>query len=385
MSTLSSTLQTTLQKWFNRQRSPWVLTFLAMLAIGSLWEHQAVAAVELIYFEAETLIGPAVLLEWETGSETDVAGYIIKRDDGAGPQTIEVYFDNELVTVIPAEGATVGAYYAVEDEEVVDQTTYSYYLYELSNSNVEEQVAVLTIFVDEEGDEPTPFPILTPTSASGSNPRPPVNSTATPAPTVTSAATSAAGTPVPTSVSGSAATPTRRPTISSGGSTLPTPTTALQTVTTQTQPTQPPGGSQSYPAPTNQNGSENGFEEEGGSSGNEDQFTGNAVSVNPLDPAVVPDSNSSPSSSAATGAVAQAEAAVIQVDVSTTGGAQPIGQQALEESKTAGAFVFDMNNDQTDQEDAGTNTRWILWISFLAALLLFIGGVAMALRLFRRR
>lgn len=371
-------------RWANKYKPFWIVPLALALVFGLLTQHQAVAAVELIYFEAETLIGPAVLLEWETGSETDVAGYIIKRDAGAGPQTIEVYFDNELVTVIPAEGATVGAYYSVEDEEVDDLTTYTYYLYELSNSNVEAQVAVLTILVDEEGDEPTPFPIFTPTRIPGSGGQPTAAPSSTPIPTGTSAATTAP-TSVPTTSSSGGATPTPRPTISSRGSTQPTPTTALQTVTTQNQPTATPFGFEETgsTSPTNEStsiGSNSEFENEGG----EDQFSGGEVVINPIE-SFVESQNSAEAESSGPAAIAQAEAAVVQVDVSSMNGAQPIGQQALIEAGSDSAIVFDITADQSAQENDAATGRWILWASFLAALLLFIGGVAMSLRLFRRQ
>lgn len=352
---------------------------LPLVGLSLLWQ-QAIAAVELISFQGETIIGPAVRLTWEVGAETDVAGYLIKRDEGGGPETIEIYYDNDLVTLIPAEGTTVGATYVVEDEDVDDLTNYTYYLYEVSTSNAQSQIDVVSLFVDEEGEPtPTPFAIQTPTplpqSTSQSG-----NSTSTPQPTATTAATA---TPQSTQASGDAATPTPRPTTAQAENTQPTPTQALQSVTTESEPTPSNSGigvpvaeAQGYPEPGSDEFSEGQPEES-----QIDDLSGSSVEVEPFEPVEIQDSEIISEGYVDPNAAANP---AIQVDLSTTDGAQPIGQEALEEAY-ASASADIAAESTSEQQDQAASSRWILWSSFLAAILLFVGGVIMSLQLFRRR
>ncbi len=357
------------------------LIILPMIGLSLLWQ-QAIAAVELISFQGETIIGPAVRLTWEVGAETDVAGYLIKRDEGGGPETIEIYYENDLVTLIPAEGTTVGATYVIEDEDVEDLTNYTYYLYEVSTSNAESQIDVLTLFVDEEGEPtPTPFAIQTPTPLPQST-SPSGNPTSTPQPTATTAATATA-TPQSTQASGDAATPTPRPTTAQAENTQPTPTQDLQSVTTEIEPTPPNSGigvpvaeAQGYPEPGSDDFSEDPPEES-----QIDDLGGSPVEVEPFAPIEIPDSELSSEGYVDPNTDANPS---IQVDLSTTDGAQPIGQEALEEAY-ASASADIAPESTSDQQDQATTSRWILWSSFLAAMILFVGGVIMSLQLFRRR
>src|SRR4030067_191501 len=82
----------------------------------------AMAAVDLLYFLAESGTGH-VLLKWETASELNNAGYYVTRSlDIAGPFL-------RITGFIPARGDGItGAYYEYFDTNAVIATNFYYFL-----------------------------------------------------------------------------------------------------------------------------------------------------------------------------------------------------------------------------------------------------------------
>ncbi|HUW12620.1 MAG TPA: hypothetical protein VM537_23030 [Anaerolineae bacterium] len=64
-----------------------------------------------------------VLLSWETGSELQLMGFNLLRDDGSGLATL-----NEALIFAQQAGAQRGAAYRFSDESVLPGMTYSYVL-----------------------------------------------------------------------------------------------------------------------------------------------------------------------------------------------------------------------------------------------------------------
>ncbi len=340
-----------------------------LLAIGL---PAAQAAVELIYFRGRVLIGPAVRLEWATGSESDTAGFLIKRDSGSGPVQIPVFLDNEEVTFIPAAGDAIGAAYAVEDENVLDKTTYTYFLYEVDTSNLQILKESFTIVVDEDGNGTgNSSGIGGRQGGSGSS-----RATATPTRQASSTPTPIPGSGGSGGGSTGGATPTPRPTLSSPGSSSaqPQPTAAPigipSGVTTSSQPNGSDGTTGSTdPAAATTGGlpgvavaqAQEGYPSpEGGSTPVVDPAAqGQPESYVPPEPLIF-----------------ENQPAGTMIDPASV---QPLGGS----SEPAAAPAIPAA-EASRSEAAGTG-RLILWGSFLASLLIFVAGIAGALILFQRR
>ena len=109
--------------------------FLFLIFIGSVLflSYQIVlAAVDLIYFTAY-IIDDAIMVEWETATEIDNAGFYVLRSINSQ--------DNfeDISGFIPAEGSgVIGAFYQHLDENVAIGNTYYYKLEIVDiNNNVE--------------------------------------------------------------------------------------------------------------------------------------------------------------------------------------------------------------------------------------------------------
>ena len=100
--------------------------------VGVIFE-MGTTLVELVSFSArECEIPDCILLEWETASEIDNAGFHLWRSD-----TANGIYSQITDTLIPAEsGPTWGAEYAYEDFDVEPGPTYSYELEDIDYSGV---------------------------------------------------------------------------------------------------------------------------------------------------------------------------------------------------------------------------------------------------------
>lgn len=168
-----------------------------------------------------------VRADWDTQSEQDTAGFILKRGQNGTFTTIS--------PIIPAIGDfSQGANYTYTDTTAVSGQTYTYQLFEITTSSSEKLLRELT-FTPSFTPTNTPIPIGGGNSG-GNNPQP----TATLPPTSTPTATSLPATAVPTSVLAATPPPTATPTAQVEATasqpfvvpSLPTPAQAGATPTT---------------------------------------------------------------------------------------------------------------------------------------------------------
>lgn len=328
---------------------------LALLLLGSIAGRataQIPTAVELVYFRGESGDNVAYL-EWETGTEQDTAGFRVERAPSeAGP-----YSPLDAYEFIVATGSVAnGASYEATDETVVNGQTYWYKLVEVTNSNADGDEWTLRLEIEP---EPTAQVI----DGSGNSD----SGTSTLAPTSTTAPGGSTGNGTNTPVAGSssvtntpAPTDTPQPTTSSGPETTPTEAIATRipraTATSSTateEVTGAPIGSPTVGAP-------------------------------PLAEEESPPTTTPPPVLAEE-AASVAEAAVeSQADAEGPGngeetavlGARTVGSRAEAEvtvEETAAA-----------QEEA-ESSRLLLWLGFIAAFLIFVGGVTFSIFLSARK
>ncbi|MDT8304701.1 MAG: hypothetical protein RRC07_02095 [Anaerolineae bacterium] len=344
-------------------------TLFASVALAALIIPPAVVAartpqaVDLIRFELHS-VENGVEIEWETGTEQDVAYFRIKRGSSpAGPFT-----ELTEIGLIAAEGSTfAGAVYAVVDETAGGASDYTYQLYEITLSNDEDLVAEASISL-----VPTPTPEIIGGGGGG-------GATSTPAPTSTrrgeSTATPAGnGTPA-----GATATP-----IATGGTitaTMNTTATATLAATTAGRVLGPTPTRFSFTpnAPvTNANPSGAGVAEAAGPTllaqvtSEPYPEPGVTVAITPLTPGGLHAATQTPLTYPLPANQAGAGNPAALPDSAGRGEISSGGELAPDEGAAA------------DTETSGT-TRLLLWFGFLAALFIFIGGIAVSIILSTRR
>jgi hypothetical protein len=86
--------------------------------------------VELLYFEATPTDEGAILLEWETASEINNAGFYLYRTEAV--ESTVVRLNEEMIPSQVPPGSPIGAYYSWLDETVVEGVTYFYWLEEVN-------------------------------------------------------------------------------------------------------------------------------------------------------------------------------------------------------------------------------------------------------------
>lgn len=136
-----------------------ILFLLLMVAVVALLWLPAHAtgptAVHLADFEVVPL-NNAVRVDWETGSESGTAGFMIKRATAGGNEEFLDYIgDNGFIA--GEGGVAVGQRYTVTDNQAQNDTTYTYILIELENSGTETELARETVTT---GIPPTNTPIV---------------------------------------------------------------------------------------------------------------------------------------------------------------------------------------------------------------------------------
>lgn len=183
------------------QRNPGLKQFLwlaVVLGILLLVQPQpALSAprqnVTLLYFRVSAQ-GNGVLLEWETGTELNTAGFRIERGSGG------IFTPLTNIGFILATGSpTIGSTYSAVDDTAVSGSTYTYRLIEVENNSTEVNVSEETITYTI---TPTPTSIAIGGGSGGTAPTaPPPTKTPTPTATATAAATqntNTTSTPQPT-------------------------------------------------------------------------------------------------------------------------------------------------------------------------------------------
>ena len=195
----------------NFRRSSSILV--VVVVVGFAVAMRVSAAVELVDLSGVSE-GDQIRLKWETGSETDNAGFQIRRnvDTDTVGEPIEVVntATGETVLFVLATGDVSGAEYEVLDKNVEVGTTYQYRLEAIDITGESEFSDPISITA---GETPTP----TPTATATATPTP----TATLTPTVTQTP-SASNTPEPTATA--VPQPTATNTVAASATATRTPT-----------------------------------------------------------------------------------------------------------------------------------------------------------------
>lgn len=320
-------------------------------------------AVDLIRFELRSADN-GVDIEWETGTEQEVAYFRVKR----GPTPDGPFADLTAIGLIEAEGSSfAGATYSVVDETAVAGQEYTYQLYEITLSNSEELVAEASISL-----VPTPTPeIIGGGGGEGatSTPAPTSTRNGESAPTPTSNGTVTGTTPTPFATAGTvtatlSGTVTVAPTATTAGRILgPTPTrfsfTPNAPVTSSNQSSvsvaEAAGPtvlaqvtSEPYPA------------------------AGATIAITPLAPGGLTETTQVPLTYP------------LQAGPSEAGN---LGSLPSSVGSAQGSSESDLAPGEPEASVAETSgaTRILLWFGFLAALFIFIGGIAVSIILSTRR
>ncbi|HSH04962.1 MAG TPA: hypothetical protein VLL52_20780 [Anaerolineae bacterium] len=338
------------------------MIIITILPLG-LTQAAPPTAVDLIYFIA-TGSNNGIALEWKTGSETDTAGFNVKRAASSNPTTPPNISNFTLLQnigsggFIPAEGSpTDSQIYQATDTTATLGTGYWYLLVEIETDSTQINHDIVYAVA---GATPTPTPqiILTNTPGPTNTPLPtntprPTNTpspTNTPPPNTTSTFTPVpSNTPIPTNTPTPSRTPSATNTPSFTGQ------TTQPTATLFAFPTSTPIPSNT-PLPTNTP-----------STTGED--TSNQTANTPTPPSTdnatpVADNNNQ---------TAYPDAAATITTPTTNGNGSPIG----------GYQTTNSENNETNPDDTPGNTI-IIWLGFIGALLIFVGGGLGTLYLFNR-
>jgi hypothetical protein len=173
-----------------------VLPVSAQAPVDDQEDDEGPTAVSLVYFLAEAGDN-RVFLEWETATEIETAGFIIKRSSIGSDGPFEQLFDlgDEVDGTndgfIESRGnPQIGSYYTAIDSSAQNGDTYWYQLVEISQDNMQTGLSIQEVFVEPRSIIPTV----------------PSNGTSTLVPTSTDIPTQ---TPIPSETP----TPTNTPTI----------------------------------------------------------------------------------------------------------------------------------------------------------------------------
>lgn len=338
---------------------------LALLLLGSIAVRvsaQVPTAVELLYFQGESE-GNTAYLEWETGTEQDTAGFRLERaPSAAGPYTpLEGY------EFIVATGSVAnGARYEATDETVVGGQTYWYKLVEVSNANTD--VDEWTVSVEIMGAEPTAQVIV----GGGST----ATATSTLAATGTSEPTatgrSATNTPV---ASGNGSDDSRNATSTPAPTNTPRPTNTAQPPSAPTQAIATRIARATAPSSAVTEGEETGAPTASPTVDADPLGGENSLATAPATPVLAED------------AAAVAEAAAVETQAGVAEVTDDGEETSLLDIRSVGsraeADVTAAENATAQQE--GESSRLLLWLGFVAAFLIFVGGVAFSIFLSTRK
>ncbi len=352
------------------------LLLLVLLVVSPAMVGASQQSVELIQFELRAL-SSGVEIRWETATESDIAYFKVKR----GPAPDGPYEDLAGIGLIEALGSPVSGHaYTAVDQTATQGQAYSYQLVELTLTNEENVVAEddITLVPPETG-EPIgslpPSPTPSPTGGSGQS------ATATLQPTA--AATAGGATPRPTTPSGNA---TAAPTVAVTTTVAASPTRPANTL----GPTPTRFSFTPRPPTVATTGSPSGLPDvqpnapSALAQATTDPYPGPG-GVQPTDPGqTAPEAL--PTTQVLTTAVGAPD---MQPNAPAAyPGATLDGSAGLPASVGAGVEGPASEGTQLEAEAAQETTstaRLLLWLGFLAAFFIFIGGIGFSIVLSTRR
>lgn len=337
----------------------WAIVFISFRAVQA---DQSPAAVTLLRFEA-FVVNDGVLLEWETGTEIDTAAFKLERaNDANGPFA----FLSDIGFVGALGGPASGATYQEVDETAVSGATYWYQLVEVREDQSQHILETIMVIVVPPTATPTPQAIGGGDGGGQNTPVPPTSTVAashTPQPTNTTApqATTPAGTgntPPPTT----AATPAPLPTIAVEPTEIPAGNnnnnpTPIPTTINQLQST-----------PTAQSGVVSAAEDDG-------QLIAQLTETPAKEEYPAPESATAYPNNGTSGEAATPYPETTTNPIIIGGNAQPT-------ATPAGA------SDPSTVTPSETNPlagQIFLWVGFLFALLIFVGGLFFAIFITTRK
>ena len=342
-------------------RFSFVFGIIALLCVGivSPVPAEVPTAVVLLYFEGYGE-DQAVRLEWATASEFNTAGFFLERADGQGGPFIRL----EEIGFVPAKGDPLGgATYEEHDYNVVNGQTYWYILIELEYGGTENPEGPISVTAGEPTSTPTSTNTPTPQPTNGgpgNSTQPSSTPTASSTPSPTTQGTDPtqqaplANTPNPTSTNGgqgsnaSAQTPAATP--QGQNNSLPAEATrqiiAQAPASTDTAPYPAEPSATFFPPPNAADGN--------------DELN----SPSNIPPSPYPFANE-----------VKDVSATAQQNRQTSGMTTPVGSDP-------DARILTTN--QGSGEETSNNTL-ILWIGFIAALLIFAVGIFGSIKAFSRR
>lgn len=344
-----------------------ILQVSAQTPAGDPQDDEDPTAVGLAYFRGEAS-NNEVFLEWETGSESGTAGFIIKRSTDSANGPFEQLFDlgDEVDGTndgfIESRGnPQLGSYYSAMDSQVENGSTYWYQLVEVETSNSQNVLDDLEMFVE-------PPPIISTAANSGTN---------TPVPTSTDIPTE---TPIPSQTP----TPTDTPTPTETPTALPDDTVVPPTATVTPRPAGPTPTQFVFPSPTPAGGLiGNGVElaEAAGQPGQEG-YPASGSTATPFTNVTIPAQINGTSQDQ--GLNPYPENGNNRVNGGDTNPINPGSGDTRNIEEATGQAGETGENEQA-VETGTTSSRIILWLGLAGGLLILIGGVFFSIALATRR
>ncbi len=352
-----------IRRILDRKSTILIIGFFAILVVPTLVAAIDPAVVTLLYFRGEGLDN-AIRLEWATGTEFDTAGFRLERSAASsGPYTIldDIGF---VPSDAPPDGLSGAEYFALDDNNTTNGTTYWYRLVEIESSGAENRTDPISVTAGlaQPTSTPSSTPENTPSGASTAGPTVDPETSSTPISTVESGtATIPPSTPVPGSTadteaspsSGPEATRLRQTELASAAGEDPTvsdsPFGSASIQSTASGYPAPDGPSAPLPNPQ--------IGDEGYPGISQDDILG------------LPDAYPFPLENSR-----QARALDPQNELSSAAGPTAIGQANSNDSNIGPV--------QSEQEPVAT---LILWVGFLASLVIFIAGVVGSAYIYRRQ
>ncbi len=314
-------------------------------------------AVELVSFTASGLPN-GVRLTWTTATEQSVSAFFLQRRQGGGNfvDLTQLYAPNGnpyLDGIIEAEGSpTIGATYIADDLTAVPGQSYTYQLVEIEGNNNLNPLATVTVTAGGAytstpitvGNNPTPTPQTTSPPLSGANPTSPPGTSAS-ANTATATRTFITATPRPSSGDTSSAPPLAASPAATNNAVAGANVPALAPTATETR-----------------------------------------QAVAQTDPTPAADDSVQPTPDVPESGYPESLATPLTIQATVT--PYPIHVFTPEQNPTIISVIGSQSESSASAENTAVSTTsntGILWLGFMAGLLIFLVAVAGSMMLYVRR
>jgi hypothetical protein len=347
-----------------------------ILPVGRAAQAHPGRNIVLLYFTA-TGQNNAVLLQWATATELNTAGFLLERALSADGN----YATLNNIPFIVAEGSAImGAEYEATDDTAVNGTTYWYRLIEVEldgDENREGPVSATpgtgqatATFTPT----PTSSPTLSPTQSGGSVNTPDPGGSQ--GPTATNQPTQVSPTQPPTAQPANTATPQPNP-----------PTATPQPVSTVASSPTSAANQQGNPSPGNPPPTSS---TNAATNSQTAATETNPQAISQVEPTATPDGypgQPEPTATTSTGEPTAYPGPIVPGDTPQAT-AYPGGQPSNETNSPAvigGDAPTPTQAANTAEQPADSGGNVLLWVAFVVALLVFIGGVFGSIYLFNRQ